>query len=68
MGNRFIELYCPKCNEITLHRIKRHFSPSHSDKASARLRRTVTKCRYCQRKIIDNSKKRESKRKHVSYK
>lgn len=56
MGNRYIDEFCPRCNEITVWRITRKFGGKSSHGSGKPLKRETRKCLACQYKIIKGRK------------
>ncbi|MFQ5531836.1 MAG: hypothetical protein ACE5ES_04435 [Candidatus Nanoarchaeia archaeon] len=60
IGNRYIEEFCSSCREETIHRVfKRYGKISERRKGAKRLRRKVAYCLICQKRVIENTKKRK---------
>lgn len=62
MGNRYEQKICSSCKDETIHRIVRRFGKAKRGKGEGKMsiKRIVTWCMECQKRIIDNRRNKKS--------
>jgi hypothetical protein len=61
MGNRYELKICSSCKEETLHRVYKRFGKANKGKGKGKkgLKRIVSWCLECQKRTIENKRKRK---------